>query len=65
MAKIANDKTANTVLISSERVLYLSWMSEILQSENRNKFANDAIINYFKANKIKFIHGRPYNPQTQ
>ena len=39
---------------------------EILQSDNGKEFVNDTITNYyFKANKIKYIHGRPYHPQSQ
>ena len=64
-AKLVKNKSADLVLLTIKHFFTFYGFPEILQSDNRKEFVNQKVENYLSKNNIKFIHGRPYHPQSQ
>ena len=64
-AKLVKNKSADLILLTIKNFFTFYGFPEILQSDNEKEFVNQEVENYLSKNNIKFIHGRPYHPQSQ
>ena len=62
---MVKNKSADLVLWTIKHFFTFYGFPEILQSDNGKEFVNQKVENYLSKNNIKFIHGRPYYPQSQ
>ena len=56
-------KDPNIRLYISQVFIY--GKQEIFQTDHDTKFRNKDVEEYLEAKDIKFIHGRPYHPESQ
>ena len=64
-ATTSEDKSANSIHLALRIFFSLCGEPKILQCDNGKEFINSTIENYLSQKNIKFIHGRPYHPQSQ
>ena len=64
-ARIAESQNAREVEITLKQFFRLVGLPKILQSDNGREFDNKRINIYLDGQQIKFVHGRPYHPESQ
>ena len=62
---ILNNKKADTVLGYIKDFINKYGKPNCLQTDNGKEFRNSLLSDYCKENGIKFLHGRPFHPQSQ
>jgi len=64
-ARIVESQNAREVEITLRQFFRLVGIPQILQSDNGREFDNKRINVYLEEQQIKFVHGRPYHPESQ
>ena len=62
---MVKNQSADLILLTIKHFFTFYGFQEILQSDNKKEFVNQKVENYLSKNNIKFIHRRPYHPQSQ
>lgn len=58
-------KSAEEVWVSLRQAFAVIGFPSIIHSDNGGEFKNTIVEEYLNKYKIKFVHGKPYRPQTQ
>ena len=64
-ARVVESHTAREVEITVRQFFRLIGAPHILQSDNGREFNNQRITIYLEEQQVKFLHGRPYHPESQ
>ena len=62
---LIGDKTSKSILNKLKIVFDCYEYPQEICSDNGSEFKNGIVENFLNENKIKFIHGRPYNTHSQ
>jgi hypothetical protein len=58
-------KHAYEILQFVQRLFSQFGYCKVLQTDNGSEFVNETLQKYLEEKKIKFVHGKPYHPQSQ
>lgn len=58
-------KEAKNVLLALKTFFALCGIPKIVQCDNGKEFVNTVMDRYLEDNNVRYLHGRPYHPQSQ